>query len=750
MPLRGARGRSRLVVGLVTLMVASSMLTGVPLVGADHTGALPADQVFEATDAVDVWERSMLPLRADMSSARWTVPNALWTLEDEDGNTKDLNKDPVGVFTVGTTITLTFDQGRAQTSNLANDDVTVVAARLEESGDLETDDATTVSEALDLLTADNVNANASFELVARTALDGDGEATVQHTVSAPGQYVYLAATNESGRQGLVVDAQGNLSIDGNVTVVGVEQVAVERAQAHVPVQTSVVRGRNITFAAHSRLAGPNVSHAVVVYDEQTFINQQFTLSIDAPPSRDFDVANNSTIEHSLAAVNGIARLEGGFSALGVDLDDGRVARQVTVGTILDFIANETGQPRPQNVPTGAAVLHASVTAVNGTPNETIKVGTFANWTAGRNYQWIYVAVGDNSSDVSTAEGEILVRSAPPAATPPPRPPAARPPPGAQVAAQAFGNNRARAQVTRVRANVPVAIALPPIPAAQQAGGVLTGLTVTPRRGVPFDLDVTASEGPPRGFPALQTAGQIQPVTYFNVRHTIRSADVAGVSFRIQVSQARLDALGADPDDVAMYRYVDGEGWVELEIERVGEADGFYVFDVASPGLSAFAIGVKTASIGIVDASLESTSVTAGEPARISATLENTGTAAGEFAVELRVDGSVVETQTVSVPAGGTATVTFERTFESPGRYRIAVGGASAGTLAVSAAETPTETAVPETPTEAPPGAVVTTPGPGGAPFLPIREPGSLGLTVIGIVIVVVVVAGLLVYRRRQL
>jgi hypothetical protein len=38
--------------------------------------------------------------------------------------------------------------------------------------------------------------------------------------------------------------------------------------------------------------------------------------------------------------------------------------------------------------------------------------------------------------------------------------------------------------------------------------------------------------------------------------------------------------------------------------------------------------------------------------------------------------------TVEVPAGETATVTFDRTFETVGEYPVAVGGADAGTVVV--------------------------------------------------------------------
>lgn len=68
--------------------------------------------------------------------------------------------------------------------------------------------------------------------------------------------------------------------------------------------------------------------------------------------------------------------------------------------------------------------------------------------------------------------------------------------------------------------------------------------------------------------------------------------------------------------------------------------------------------------------------TTGEPVQIAATVENVGDADGEYLARLVVDGTVVDSRTVTVPAGETRTVTVERTFDAAGEYELVVGDRS--------------------------------------------------------------------------
>ncbi|MCC4770758.1 hypothetical protein FXV91_11370 [Methanosarcina sp. DH2] len=70
-------------------------------------------------------------------------------------------------------------------------------------------------------------------------------------------------------------------------------------------------------------------------------------------------------------------------------------------------------------------------------------------------------------------------------------------------------------------------------------------------------------------------------------------------------------------------------------------------------------------------------VRAGKEATITIDAENTGNAAGEYDVELFVNGSSVDSQQISLDVGESTTVTFEHSEEVPGTYTVKVGGQEA-------------------------------------------------------------------------
>jgi hypothetical protein len=77
-----------------------------------------------------------------------------------------------------------------------------------------------------------------------------------------------------------------------------------------------------------------------------------------------------------------------------------------------------------------------------------------------------------------------------------------------------------------------------------------------------------------------------------------------------------------------------------------------------------------ANLSVGDVTVSSERVTAGEPVRVTATVRNDGEAPGTATVGLTADGDVVARRTVTVPAGTSRTVTFERVLEETGRLRL--------------------------------------------------------------------------------
>ena len=94
---------------------------------------------------------------------------------------------------------------------------------------------------------------------------------------------------------------------------------------------------------------------------------------------------------------------------------------------------------------------------------------------------------------------------------------------------------------------------------------------------------------------------------------------------------------------------------------------------------------------VVDADVSPTEIAVGESATATAMVVNGGDAAASETIELAIDGTVVDQQTVTVDGGDSATVSFDRTFQQTGEFAVSVGGMDAGTVSVSAGSGPAAT-----------------------------------------------------------
>jgi hypothetical protein len=72
-----------------------------------------------------------------------------------------------------------------------------------------------------------------------------------------------------------------------------------------------------------------------------------------------------------------------------------------------------------------------------------------------------------------------------------------------------------------------------------------------------------------------------------------------------------------------------------------------------------------------------TAAEAGKPSTITVTVTNTLNVAGTVPVSLLVDNVTVATKSVSLPAGGSTTVSFTYTFATAGSHTVTVGSSSA-------------------------------------------------------------------------
>ncbi|MFB1064759.1 CARDB domain-containing protein [Natrinema sp. H-ect4] len=118
----------------------------------------------------------------------------------------------------------------------------------------------------------------------------------------------------------------------------------------------------------------------------------------------------------------------------------------------------------------------------------------------------------------------------------------------------------------------------------------------------------------------------------------------------------------------------------VSFERRMEWPGTY--DVGIEGLGHQSVTVEGPQVEVSSATIDDATITAGETATVRATVRNPSDRSLERTLELAVDGIVVDTRTVSIPANGERTVTFERRFAAAGTYEVGVSGVSAGTVTV--------------------------------------------------------------------
>ncbi|WP_247730226.1 OmpL47-type beta-barrel domain-containing protein [Halovivax limisalsi] len=89
------------------------------------------------------------------------------------------------------------------------------------------------------------------------------------------------------------------------------------------------------------------------------------------------------------------------------------------------------------------------------------------------------------------------------------------------------------------------------------------------------------------------------------------------------------------------------------------------------------------ALSIASVDLDAAELEVGESVAVSVTVANDGDATGERTLELALDGEVVATAAVSVPAGETVEATLSHTVDEPGEYEVAVGADVVGTVTVA-------------------------------------------------------------------
>ncbi|WP_425491910.1 CARDB domain-containing protein [Natrinema longum] len=121
----------------------------------------------------------------------------------------------------------------------------------------------------------------------------------------------------------------------------------------------------------------------------------------------------------------------------------------------------------------------------------------------------------------------------------------------------------------------------------------------------------------------------------------------------------------------------------VSFERPMEWTGAY--DIGIQGAGSASVTVEGPPVEVVDATVVDPDITVGESTTIEATVSNPTNERVTRTLELAIDGIVVDTRAVSVPANENRTVSFERQFDESGTYETAVSGETAGPVTVERA-----------------------------------------------------------------
>ena len=191
----------------------------------------------------------------------------------------------------------------------------------------------------------------------------------------------------------------------------------------------------------------------------------------------------------------------------------------------------------------------------------------------------------------------------------------------------------------------------------------------------YDMTVESSADAPENVtaPTVEDDG-FAPGAFLTVDHpNVSDEDLRSVSITFSVERSALNRTDAETDDVSLYRATNGS-WERVDVRYVGQNGSAHEFRANLTELSTVAAGVDRPAMAVTDVTVDDTDVKAGDVIEVTATVANDGRADGTVRADLTVDGSVVATENVSLPAGATTTVSFDHELSSAGTMTVGVNG----------------------------------------------------------------------------
>lgn len=199
---------------------------------------------------------------------------------------------------------------------------------------------------------------------------------------------------------------------------------------------------------------------------------------------------------------------------------------------------------------------------------------------------------------------------------------------------------------------------------------VTGIiNTTPER---YGIRVDTNASLPRDIPGPPSGTHLLYTTLIGRGTAFNESMFQSATMRFSVERARLEAAGIDPQSVTLYQYRGGP-WVERETNRIATTEDRVYYEVTVPTLSTMVLAAPRVAISTSTFGVERRTVRDRDPVSFTAAVRNAGADPGQTAVQLRVEGQVVDQRRVTVPGNATRLVRFTHQFDSPGRYRVSVG-----------------------------------------------------------------------------
>ncbi|GAA3867479.1 hypothetical protein GCM10022627_17710 [Haloarcula argentinensis] len=392
---------------VIFVMAVALVLAG-PLSVTTTAGATPVaeSQSISVTENVDVWERSPLTLRTTSEGPTTIVaPRTFINVESAATGDLPLNKRTVTIHERNESINMSFEPRiGAGTRALAGDEAQLLAVKLDEAPTTAGVNASNISGAsLEDVFANNSDTTSS-ELLddaeGADTIDEDGELQASYTPESGGAYGFVLVTVDEGDDGLSV-SDGNVSVKGNVTVVGVEQAVVQDNASNVErTQNPVNPGDNVTLAVDTEMEDENATHAVLLVRQGELQRQSSTVTVSGELNESFS-ADQVSVENSFDAVSGVGTVGSNTRLGSFSLSENQLIPAIGLPGLFGTVVSEAESDADGDV------IHASTTIISGDADANVTVQTLDSWPNGA-YQYVHVAVGNETGTINSDTGTVAV------------------------------------------------------------------------------------------------------------------------------------------------------------------------------------------------------------------------------------------------------------------------------------------------------------------------------------------------------